>query len=139
MMKANDWLLKEGHIKEITRGRRSLANINHLMTAYQAGTRFSDWEPKETVNTTTGETRVVNTVKAAGGSQIDNYNEPFIRYPGEMDSYTVTDSQGNKRSLKEACNNCGLSLVGHTCNNPVIVRKDGTGSTKVNIVFGRSH
>lgn len=128
MQSANEWLLAQGHIQEITRGRRSRENTQHLTDAYNSGTRFRDFEPVESKNSQ-GETVTKNAVKAT--SQIENFAQAYIRYPGptgneanansvwavKVDGKTLPtpDDYGG---LREVCFNCRLSLVGHTCDNP---------------------
>lgn len=122
--KANEWLLNEGHIEKITRGRRSTINIQRLTEAAQAGVKFSDFEPVESTNAS-GEKVIKNSRTTAQTSNIENYNEPFIRYEGGDERWTVLDESGNKRTLREACMNCHYSLVGHTCDSPRIVTLSG--------------
>ncbi len=132
-IKANDWLLKNGHIKEIKRGRRSAENTALLNQAFADGVKFSDYTPAETTNEA-GET----VVKNVASPQTREIADIFIRYPGpngnEYMSNSVwkvtVDGKEVKRSdkdikndwggMRSACNNCGLSLVGHQCHTPVI-------------------
>lgn len=134
--KANEYLLDQGKIKEIKRGRRSAENIAFLVDAVANGVKFSDFTPAETT-TPQGETVVKNVAKPAGSSNIDNFNEGFVRYP-EDENWIVREkgANGKIRSLREACQNCRYSLAGHLCQNPVIVKRDGSGSIGVTIERG---
>lgn len=131
-IKANDYLLKHGHIKEIKRGRRSVENTSILNQAFAEGVKFSDYTPSESTNEA-GETVIKNVAKPQ-----TMVTEPFIRYPGPSGNEYAANSiwkvtvDGNevKRSdndikndwggLRNTCNNCGWSLVGHQCHTPVI-------------------
>lgn len=123
-MKAKEWLKANGHIDAITRGRISGVNHGLLADAHANGQKFSDWEPKETTNAS-GEKVVKNATPKGTDSQ--GIGEAFIRYPsatsGDPDEswVAIEIESGIKRSMREACGGCGLSLVGHRCNDPRIV------------------
>lgn len=59
------------------------------------------------------------TVKKVTVTSEKTIAEPFIRYDiGE--TYAV-DANGKEWSMKECCNTCRVSLVGHVCDNPTIL------------------
>lgn len=54
------------------------------------------------------------------------YGDAFMRYP--MDQlFTYEDDKGKSHvvNARQACMGCGYSLVGHTCNSPVVLTKHG--------------
>lgn len=133
--KAKEYLLEQGKIDAITRGRMSNANKEFLAEAAASGIQFSDFKATETTNAS-GEKVIKNTSPRLGTSQIDNINEEFVRYPGPSGGIAQANTvwkilgpngkevnkpdKGGHGGLKTICNNCRLSLVGHMCNTPVI-------------------
>lgn len=132
--KAKEYLLEQGKIDAITRGRMSNANKEFLAQAAEAGVQFSDFKATETTNAS-GEKVIKNSAPRAGTSQIDNINEEFVRFAGPSggiaQANTVWKTMLNGKEvnkpdkdghggLKTVCNNCRYSLVGHTCNSPTI-------------------
>jgi hypothetical protein len=121
------WLLAEGHIEphQAGRGRISADNQKLVEAAYEKGLRFSDWAPSNT------EIHAGNAV--AKNSVPRNVTGEFtILYPENQ--FKVLEGNGTERSLKEACNNCRVSLVQCACGSPRIVARDGSRSVLVSIV-----
>jgi len=132
MYKGNDFLLLTGRIEKITRGRMSSENKAFLAEAVAAGVKFSNFTPTEAVNSS-GNTVIKNTSPRAS-SNIDNFAEEFVRYPGAHggiyganEVWKVTLPNGKTLptpngmgGLRETCANCRLSLVGHMCQTPQI-------------------
>jgi len=129
-MKAKQWLLDNGHIEAISRGRISLVNHERLKTAAEGGMQFSDW-PKGTIATETrtdakGETKTVTTVKRdpkSYGAQEIQEIAPY-RYNHHTHAAFELELIKNKRverSLREVCYNCQVSLVQCGCGQPTIV------------------
>lgn len=122
-MKAKDWLKANGHIAEVTRGRISNENHARLAEAAAKGQVFSDWpKGKVTITPAVGEEKATAKVEKSAIAAGDNYGEAFIRYDDWANMIAVADD-GTKFSMKEACNNCGLSLLGHQCNSPMVLGK----------------
>lgn len=145
-VKAKQWLKDNGHIAEITRGRISHENHTRLQSAYESGQRFSDWGPDrvavmvtESTDSATGE--VTETVTA---HRIDGYDAhgniaEIAPYRYNLDTHAVYEdtsdgSKGKRRSLKEVCFTCSVSLVQCTCGNPHVVARNGQGYVPVSIV-----
>lgn len=59
------------------------------------------------------------------------YAEAFYRYPRDQ-RFTYDDPKGKRVVIagKAACMNCGYSLIGHTCNDPVVITYHGQQSVK---------
>lgn len=119
MNTAKEWLKANGHIAEVTRGRISNDNHKRLLDAVSNGVKFTDY-PKggKVVKTTTGETTTETYVKAPAPTG-EVISELYFRY-NEKDWQAVTKS-GKIHGMREACNNCHLSLVGHTCDSPSVL------------------
>lgn len=139
--KANEWLLKNGHIQKITRGRRSAENTARLAEAYKSGIRFSDWEPSETTDEA-GKTVVKNVAPAT--SNPTAIHDIKFTYP-EKDFEAYAEVRGKKIpvGMREVCSNCissygiHVSLTAHVCASPSVstVMAAGLGSpTPVSIV-----
>ena len=125
MQTRKQWLLSEGHIKEAGRGRISAENLARIQKAHESGVRFSDWQPSNT------EIHAGNAVTK--NSVPENLTGEYtLRY--SEDEYKVIEANGTVRSLKEACNNCSVSLVQCGCGAPRIVARDGSRSVLVSIV-----
>lgn len=150
-MKAKEWLLKQGLIAEIARGRISLANHEALRKAAESGVEFSDW-PKGKVETvirktasdtgavaiTEQVTRVIRNKDTTAGKVI----EEIAPYRFTEDTHEVWEETASgkrvKRSLKEVCQYCRVSLVQDICDlagrNPSIVSATQMGHVDVTIV-----
>ena len=116
MKKAKEWLKENGHIAEVTRGRISNDNHKRLLDAVSKGVKFSDYPKGGTVvSTPTGETAYVKPA-APTGTEIA---ELYYRYDEKL--YKAVGKSGTIYGMREACNNCGLSLVGHKCDNPSVL------------------
>jgi hypothetical protein len=131
------FLLKNKRIEKAGRGRISADNLSWLLEQYNAGQRFSDWEPE--VTETEGEKRIVNKNKPIPRRVKEEIPTEINIYWPEED-YNAIEIRNNKRvirSMREACNNCMASLVQCACRaygrTPKIVAIDGRGSVDVTI------
>lgn len=131
-MKARDYLVKHGLAKP-GRGKFSNAAREALARAVEKGESFDDFPNKATtVVKPTGAPKPK--VKAAPVESAEVYDIPEYRYPETM--YRAIEIRNGKRierSMREACNGCGLSLVVCWCSTPRIVAHDGGGSVPVKI------
>lgn len=133
VVKAKQWLKDNGYISEVTRGRISYENHARLAEAYKGGQRFTDWEPKETT-TSTGATVVKNSKPAPNKTNENIVGEVTILWPENQ--YVVFErGTKTKRSMREVCMHCGVSLVQCQCDmlgrEPRIVSTNMTGSVSV--------
>lgn len=123
-MKPKEWLLANGHIKEIGRGR--LAKDHILLVTEAAKTTFiegysSGAPPKATVQVEKPE-------------ESEQYGDVVYTYPEEMyRAIEYRDGKRVERGMRCICNNCRRSLVQCTCGNPIIVAHDARGSVSVTI------
>lgn len=58
------------------------------------------------------------------------YADAFYRYERDQEFTYSADGKAYVISGKPACMNCGYSLVGHTCNDPVVLTYHGVQSVK---------
>ena len=145
-IKAKEWLKREGHIDEVTRGRISHANHALLQSAYEDGQRFSDWGPEkvavmvnQVTDTETGETSERVTAHRVDGYESNGMPVEIAPYRYNHDTHVAYEdnadgTRGKRRSLREVCATDGVSLVQCTCGNPHVVARDGRGHVAVSIV-----
>lgn len=147
MLKAKAWLHSEGHIATAGRGRppkvskkdgREITSI--LLEATKSGVKFSDW-PKGKVEVTESQATesapaetTVKVIRDATGSSANIVAELAPYRFTEEEFKAVEKGTKVERSLRSACNGCGVSLVICHCPVPRIVARDGGGSVEVTIV-----
>jgi hypothetical protein len=140
-IKANKWLLDNGHITEITRGRMRLENIALLNQAVAEGVEFSDF-PKgkvEVLLEATHDAPAVLTYKREDGYASNGEIAEIAPYLYNHDTHAAYEVvSGQKRSLREVCANDGVSLVQCTCGAPKVVSTNGLGHVAVRIVAENS-
>lgn len=114
-MKPKDWLLANGHIKEITRGRMSRENIALIQEAVNNGTKIEGYAPTE-------DGEEVNRVATDPNRILDIPEFPF-RQEHEWEPYV----QGVKWSMgmRGVCNLCNSSLTYCGCPKPVVNLDNG--------------
>jgi hypothetical protein len=83
-----------------------------------SGMKFSDWPKGQVVEKETTQGTVV-VVKRDAVSNLDNYGDIPYRYDLKM--YHAIAADGRKFTLREVCNNCKVSMVQCTCDNPTIL------------------
>lgn len=112
--------LAEKGLAKIGRGKFSTAAKEELVRARAAGIKFSDEVVTEVVKPT-GET--VTEVKPKPKADPGMWKSPDeYRYPEA--TYKAHYLDGTDKvavSLREACQNCGLSLCDHRCHTPVVL------------------
>lgn len=132
-MKPKEYLLKNGHIDEIKRGRLSREHIDIIKAAVAGGENIEGY----TLNTPAAgipekATNAVERNKPEVGKII--YEIPPERFPeSEYTVFERVDGKRVTRSLREACNNCRVSLIYCFCDSPRIVARNGRGSVLVYI------
>ena len=102
-MKPKEWLLANGHIKEIGRGRLAKDHIA-LVTAAARTTfieGYSDEKPE------------VKVAKPVSHDEHAIVELAPILYP--HDEFVAVDLDGGKHSTKAACQQHGYSICGHEC------------------------
>ena len=123
--KSSEWLLKKGHIKAITRGRRSDDIHKVLSQAVADGVKFSDYTPKVSKKRN-GETRIINTSPAAAPGEKTIADISFFYPEAEWEAFEV--ESGKSRSVREACQQHRASLTTHPCPGAIITSVDGDPS-----------
>jgi len=135
VQKAKVALVEAGIIKSAGRGRISADGHAWLKARYDEGQRFSDW-PKGKVEVTKTETegKPESKVKVIRSAEVSNVKQiadiPPYRFPeDEFEAYEFINGKKKPVSLRECCNNCRVSLVAHSCEDPTYL-----GDRKVYIV-----
>jgi hypothetical protein len=115
MNTAKEWLKANGHIAEVTRGRISNENHKRLLAAVAGGTKFTDYPKGGTVVATpTGETTYIKPAAPTG----ETIAQLYYRY--DENTHQAVTKSGKIHGMREACNNCGYSLLGHLCDDPSV-------------------
>lgn len=120
-MKPKDWLLANGHIKEITRGRMSRENIALIENAVRDGAVIDGYvvskvEPKVTKDVPAPSK--VERVTVATDRIADVPDE--VRPESEWEAYTYLDGAKRPVGMRTVCNQCGNSLTYCHCRTPVV-------------------
>lgn len=129
MQKAKQALVEAGIIKSAGRGRISADGHAWLKAKHDEGVRFSDW-PKGKVEVSTSKSsdpdepakstvKVIRTESSKGEKVI---SEIHYTYPeDEFEAFEYVNGKKKSVSMRECCNNCRVSLVGHSCDHPTIL------------------
>jgi len=117
-----DYAISLGLAKE-GRGRMSLDAKAAVAKAKASGMTFSTkGAPTATVRTVTlskdGEKEVQDT-------EVNQFADAFYRYEWDQEFSYSHNGKTFKVGGRGACMNCGYSLVGHTCNDPVVLTYHG--------------
>jgi hypothetical protein len=100
--KKKEWLLANGHIDKIGRGRLSRTCHDALKAAVASGVKFSDYE---------------TTVDKADGTVVKapvavSYDMPTVRW----NTVLLPNGKPSGATVKAACFNCSVSLAYCTCD-----------------------
>lgn len=131
-MKPKEYLVSIGAIAEVGRGRLSAENIQKCKDAAAKGVSIEGYSVSmvSQPNSTAAPEPVVSKVAVSTDKVI---REGLITY--DINSFIAREKESGKvRSMKEACNNCRVSLVGHACSHPTIVATNSRGFVAVEIV-----
>lgn len=118
-MKAKEYAVSKG-LARPGKGRMSREAHEAIRKAIDEGMSFSDYQ-------------VTKTDKSAGAEEstpldvvFNPYAEAFYRYSQDQ-KFVYRDDNGKTHEIsgKPACMGCGYSLVGHTCNSPVVLTYHG--------------
>lgn len=116
-MKAKEWLLKNGHIKAITRGRISLENRALIEEAVRNGANIEGYS----VSTAPvkDETPAVVTKAAPVSSEKIIHDIGPERYDErEWIAFIYEDGKQKEIGIRSVCATCGASLTYHVCESP---------------------
>lgn len=121
-------LLANGLIEGIGRGRISKAN-HEWLTDYAAKGGAVDGYQTVVVKNNDGSDRIKNTAAVSNEKVIAD-----LVYRYKESDWQAVEADGTVRGMREVCQPCGYSLLGHQCDAPVIVAINAKGSTPVTIV-----
>lgn len=132
-MKPKEYLLKHGYIDEIKRGRLSLDHIEVIKDAVANGEYIEGYSlDTGPAGTPQKATNAVKRDPVSNGKEIVELM-PY-RYPEDkFVAYEYRDGKKVKRSLREICRNCGVSMVCCVCGSPRAVAHDGRGDVAIYI------
>lgn len=123
-MRAKEYAASLG-LANAGRGRMSREAHAAIAKAIEEGMTFDDYAVKgrergPVVEKTPKAVKQDTPKDEAEGTNV--YAQAFMRYPMDQ-MFKGTDSEGktHKVGARNACMNCGYSLVGHTCNSPVVL------------------
>lgn len=117
-MKPKEFLLKNGHIKEITRGRLSRDNIALIEEAVKNGVKIEGYsvstgpEPDKTAP-------VVEKVKTDPNRILDIPEFP-LRDESVWEAYANVDGKIVSVGMRTVCNTCKCSITYCGCKTPVV-------------------
>lgn len=118
-MKPKEWLLKNGHIKEITRGRISRDNHALIEKAVRNGASIEGYSVSTARPVEGVETPESTIVKAKVSSEKVVADVSPERYDESVTvGYVHKDGEPVEISLRTVCNTCGGSLTYHVCDSP---------------------
>lgn len=113
-MKPKEWLLKNGHIKEITRGRLSRENIERIENAVREGAVIEGYAVSKSTPADNKpvevDKRPVANVKTV--ADVPDERRPEDTWEAFTDDHAV--------SMRTVCNVCGNSLSYCPCSSPLV-------------------
>lgn len=120
-MKPKEWLLKNGHIKEITRGRMSRESIALINEAVKAGTVIEGYPSPTGPNkpTASGTDKPESKVEKTS-TGIANIPEFPLRDENRWEAYANIDGKLKTIGMRTVCNTCKNSLTYCPCKSPVV-------------------
>jgi hypothetical protein len=116
-MKAKEWLLKNGHIKEITRGRISRDNHALIEDAVRKGAQIEGFSVS-TAPTKDEKPAAVTKVPMVSAEKVIYDIGPERYVESEWVAYIHEDGKQKEIGLRTVCNTCGASLTYHVCESP---------------------
>jgi len=125
-MKPKEALLKGGRIEAITRGRISAENHAWLAERAAEGWVIDGYTVKAATEATPA------TVEKTTTTNVKVVAEAYIRYPlGKYRAFTIDDH--TEVTMRAACFNCHYSLVGHLCDEPLVLVQGRSGYHPVKV------
>lgn len=114
------------------RGRLSREAHEAISKAEAEGTVFDDTPVFKAPPRTVDSPKTERPVDSGPKDDVENpFGDAFMRYSfDQMFEYNDDNGKTHKVSCRPACMNCGYSLVGHTCNDPVVLTYHGIRSVQ---------
>lgn len=114
-------------LAKVGRGRMSLDAKAAVAKAKAQGMTFKGKGPATATVSVSKTTKKDDgtVVKETEVKEVSEYADAFYRYP--QDQMFTYEHNGKKFKIsgKPACMNCGYSLIGHTCNDAVVLTYHG--------------
>lgn len=111
-------------LAKVGRGRMSLDAKKAVQKARGEGMTFKGkGAPTATVTVVSkGTSEAPETVEE---KEVNQYADAFYRYDRDQTFFYTHEGKKYVINGKGACMNCGYSLIGHTCNDPVVLTYHG--------------
>lgn len=121
MKTAKQALYDAGRIKQIGRGRISLDNHQWLAEQAEKGVKFSDWPKGKIVSAPakSGNSPEIRVVRDPAQSTEKIIADLYYRF--DEYAWQAVAEDGTIYGMREVCNKCGISLVGHLCDTPSVL------------------
>lgn len=119
-MKPKDWLLANGHIKEITRGRMSRENIALIEQAVRDGVQIDGYTVSTSVRTSPDNPTPPKVEKVAVASDKIADVPDETRPEESWEAYTYVDGVKKSVGMRTVCNVCGNSLTYCADRTPIV-------------------
>ena len=116
-MKAKEWLLANGHIKEITRGRISRENHALIEAAVRDGAKIEGFSVSTAPAKSEGAEPSIIKAKVSSEKTVADIG-PERYSEDETVGYIHQDGKPVEISLRTVCNTCRASLTYHVCDSP---------------------
>lgn len=129
-MKPKEWLLKEGHIKEITRGRMSRESIALIEDAVRNGAKIDGFSVS-TAPVDSKEPAKVEKVATDPNRILEIPDSPF-RDESTWEAYGNIGGKVAPIGMRTVEETCGNSLTYCACRNPMVRHLDSDGPVLVN-------
>lgn len=124
-MKPKDWLLANGHIKEITRGRMSREHIALIEQAVRDGEQIDGYAVSTAVRTPADTPTPPKVEKVAKPSERIADVPDETRPESSWEAYTYYNGAKKDIGMRTVCNTCGNSLTYCPCRTPMVNLDDG--------------
>ena len=118
-MKPKEWLLKNGHIKEITRGRMSREHISLIENAVRNGASIEGYGVSTTAPAEKSAPVKVEKVGTDPNRILDIPEFP-VRDEREWQGYANVNGKIRDIGMRTVCNTCNNSLSYCGCKSPIV-------------------
>ncbi len=122
-MKPKEWLLKNGHIKEITRGRMSRESIALIEEAVKNGViieGYSNYTAPAKPVSEAGIEKPVSRIEKSNGTGILAIPDNPLRSEELWEAYANIDGKIKSIGMRTVCNTCKNSLTYCPCKSPLV-------------------
>lgn len=120
-MKPKEWLLKNGHIKEITRGRMSREHISLIENAVKNGETIEGYSRSTApIKPVVSVGKAVSKTEKSNGTGIVAIPDSPLRNETMWEAYANVDGKIKVIGMRTVCNTCKNSLTYCPCKSPLV-------------------